>query len=264
MTRRATDQTALMIAWWNTVGLDRVDLAVRRADGSMLWHRDLVLTALPLAWARAENVRHADIYLRPARGHAWPVAFVDDVAVDRARRVARDTGALVIETSPAGGCHLWIACDHPLAEVDRAHAQRWWVRQLDADPGSVSGEHLGRLAGFKNWKRGGCWVNVLVAPRAGCPWNPTVALAHTPSTVRRPPAPWPRTDGGDTSPSGCDWAWVCTRLEAGHAASRVYDELITRCRPRRGADAERYAQRTVEQAQRHVASRTGLIPNDRS
>jgi hypothetical protein len=38
------------------------------------------------------------------------------------------------------------------------------AHRIDVDLGSISGEHLGRLlAGFKNWKRRGRWVNVLTA-----------------------------------------------------------------------------------------------------
>ena len=55
----------------------------------------------------------------------------------------------------------------------------WW-RYIGIDRApliaavSISGEHLGRLAGFKNWKRGGTWVNVLGASCHGRHWDPTV------------------------------------------------------------------------------------------
>lgn len=249
---RAADHTQAMLQWWTRVGIARADLAVRRSTGTMRWHADLAIAALPLAWVRAENAQHADIYIRPARGYAWPLVFVDDVAVARAQAVAREVEALLVETSPAGGCHVWLRCDRVLTEDDRRHAQRQWVAHLDADPGSVSGEHLGRLAGFKNWKRGGPWVNVLAASDHGRAW---AVVDGTPRTRPSPPSTAPRgTDGPrDTTPSGQDWAWVCTRLEQHHDPVLIYRRLVDRARPRRGADAERYAQRTVEHAQRHVA-----------
>jgi hypothetical protein len=253
----ASDHTQAMLDWWAVVGIHRVDVAVRRSMGAMLWHRDLAVDALPLAWARAENARHADIYIRPARGHAWPLVFVDDVAVDRAHAVARHHHALLVATSPAGGCHLWLRCDRALDEPDRQRAQRWWVDTLDADPGSVSGAHLGRLAGFKNWKRGGCWVNLLPASQSRAPWSVADALTRTPTSTPSP-RPHRRGEGRDTSPSGHDWAWVCTRLEHGHSPDRVYARLVGRARGRRGADAERYARRTVDQALRHVALRHAM------
>jgi RepB DNA-primase from phage plasmid len=249
----ATDHTQAMLQWWARAGIDRADLAVRRSPGAMRWHRDLTLDALPLHWARAENVQHADIYIRPARGHAWPLVFVDDVVVDRAQAVAREVDALLVETSPAGGCHVWLRCDRVLTEGERRQAQRGWVARLDADPGSVSGEHLGRLAGFKNWKRGGCWVNVLAASRGDRTWTVVEDLTTSPRPPASPTRPRDRDGVCDTTPSGQDWAWVCTRLEHGHQPDTIYPRLVDRARPRRGPDAERYARRTLEHALRHVA-----------
>lgn len=86
---------------------------VRRRDGAMLWQRDWSLEALPLAWARAENAHGADIYIRPARGQAWAVVFLDDVDPGLALEVAGSNGGLAIRTSPEGGCHLWLPTSSP-------------------------------------------------------------------------------------------------------------------------------------------------------
>ncbi len=223
----------------------------------MLWHHGRALDELPLRWARAENARGAEIYIRPARGFDWPVVFLDDVLVDRALEVSRDLGALVVQTSLAGGCHLWIACDRPLAEPERKQVQRWFAEKLGADPGSVSGEHLGRLAGFKNWKRGGSWVNVLAAPRAARPWDPTSALSELPvEPAPRRESRGPDIGPRDISPSGRDWGWVCGLIEAGEDPVSVYYRLVERARDRRGGDAERYARRTVENALARVGDRS--------
>ena len=257
---RAADHTHTMLAWWAATGVDRVDLAVRRASGAMLWQRDRAIAALPLAWARAENAQQADIYGRPARGRSWPLVFVDDVAVDRALAVAREVDVLLVETSPVGGCHVWLRCDRALTEDERTRVQRTWIARLDADPASVSGEHLGRLAGFKNWKRGGCWVNVRAAAQ-GRPWLTVDDLKATPpSSGAAPTRPQGRDGLRDTTPSGQDWAWVCTCLEHGHHPDTIYARLVDRARPRRGADAERYAQRTLAHARRHVAHHRDPAP----
>ncbi|HSW33913.1 MAG TPA: DNA-primase RepB domain-containing protein [Steroidobacteraceae bacterium] len=248
---RAADHTQAMLDWWAATGVDRVDLAVRRASGAMLWQRDGPIATVALAWARAENAQHADIYIRPARGSAWPLVFVDDVAIDHAQALTAAIDALLVDTSPAGGCHVWIRCDRALTEDQRQRAQRAWVARLDADPGSVSGEHLGRLAGFKNWKRGGCWVNVRAAAHGDRPWIVVDDWAAPPP----PTAPRGRDGPRDTTPSGQDWAWVCTLLEHHHDPDVIYRRLVDRARPRRGADAERYAQRTVARARQHVARR---------
>ena len=180
---RAHEHTRSMLAWWREIGIERADLAVRQPSGAMIWHCDLA--SLPLAWARAQNVRRAEVYVRPARGYAWPLVFLDDVETPRARAVARKYDALVVETSPAGGCHIWLACDRQLAESSRCRAQRWLAQRIAADLGSISGEHLGRLAGFKNWKRRGTWVNVLAASLHGQSWDPSVV----PSLCRPEKAP---------------------------------------------------------------------------
>jgi len=111
---RAHEHPRSTLAWWREIGIDRIDLAVRRPSGAMIWHRDLATASLPLAWARTQNVRRAEVYVRPARGYAWPLVFLDDVTVPRARTVAQKYEALLVETSRAGGCHIWLACDrHP-------------------------------------------------------------------------------------------------------------------------------------------------------
>ncbi len=67
----------------------------------------------------------------------------------------------MVHTSPDGGCHLWLRLTHALDEHHRYLAQRWLIPKVNADLGSVSGEHLGRLAGTRNWKRASVWVNVV-------------------------------------------------------------------------------------------------------
>lgn len=260
---RARDHTHRMLQWWTLVGIDRVDLALRRADGSMIWHEDHPIGDLPLAWARAENVRNTDVYIRPARHHLWPLVFLDDVAIDRATAIAAKYAALLVQTSVAGGCHVWLACSSPIGESARAQAQRWLSQRTGADPASVSGEHLGRLAGFKNWKRAGTWVNVLTESSTTTRrWDPSDALAQAPQATRQRGAvsrlvSRPLASGPDTSESAREWGLVCGALEDGYAPDLVYRRLVLRARPRRGRDAERYARRTVERALGRMAARTG-------
>ena len=79
----------------------------------------------------------------------------------------------------------------------------------------------------------------------------------SPSPQSRPcaAAPYGRPLGGDSSPSGLDWGWVCRRLEAGCRPEEVYWALLERARERRGEDVERYARRTVERAVAKVRGR---------
>lgn len=245
---KAQDHTWSMLRWWRSAGVDRADLAVRRSSGAMIWHRDLTLGTLPLSWARSENAQHAEIYVRPARGYAWPLVFLDDLPVVTATRVTRKYDALVVETSPAGGCHLWLSCSRALAEDARGQAQRWLAKRIASDPASTSGEHLGRLAGFKNWKRGGAWVNVVDAPHHGRCWVPTVEPKDAGHQQKRSPRCQARHSQHDITESGKEWGWICGLLEAGYGPHDVYLRLVERARQRRGGDAERYARRTVMRA----------------
>jgi hypothetical protein len=250
---KAIDHTWKMLQSWKLANVNRADLALRRRDGAMLWHFDLALDNMALPWARAENARGADVYIRPARGHDWPIVFLDDVSVLLARQLAQSKGALVIQTSPEGGCHLWLPCDRPLNEKARCSLQRDLAERYQADKGSVSGEHLGRLAGFRNWKRGGCWVNVL------CEINPAHSVSISQESVLPPTEKLLRraqstisAHSGDISPSGIEWGWVCRLLETGHCPESVYRMLMDRAANRRGADVERYARRTVGKALQHI------------
>lgn len=256
---KAYEHTQAMLAWWGGIGIDRADLAVRRPSGDMIWHRDLAIDSLPVKWARAQNVRRAEVYLRPARQYAWPVVFLDDVGTPTARAVAEKYDALLVETSPAGGCHIWLACIRSITEASRREAQRWLAQRIGADRGSTSGEHLGRLAGFKNWKRGGAWVNVVATSLQGRRWDPSAVPSIAPSKTGTPARRrWQKST--DTSPSGREWGWVCGLLENGCPPERVYVRLLEQACIRRGSDAPRYARRTLERA----LQRTGRAAARRS
>ena len=255
---KASDHTEAMLAGWKGMGVDRADLALRLPDGEVAWQRNRLLENLPMAWPRAANTHGAEVYIRPARGFEWPLVFLDDVAVALALEAVDRHGGLAVQTSPAGGCHLWLPCSRPLDEVGRCRVQRWLSGSFGADPASISGEHLGRLAGFRNWKRCGCWVNLLrslVDPEISLMVPADLLEEDGGGAGRRanhgPSDPYTRS-GRDTSPSGMDWHWVCSRLEAGQDPEQVRRDLVATARSRRGQDAERYARRTVESAMRKV------------
>ncbi len=240
-----------MLYRWAQAGIAYADLAIRRSDGVMLWQRHRSLALLSLSWARALNVRLADIYIRPARGYSWPLLFLDDVPLEMAQRIARKYAALLVHTSPAGGCHIWLRLTIPLHESQRRQAQKWLVPRTGADPCSVSGEHLGRLAGMKNWKRHGVWVNVVNAGNSRPSlWDPTTAL-QSPSSERRQPIVYTNrysSSAIDHSESGREWGWVRGAIEAGIPPDIVYRQLLQRASQRRGRDAERYAKLTLHRA----------------
>jgi hypothetical protein len=248
---KAQHHTQKMLTWWAGQGISSLDLALRRPNGAMVWHHALPIHRLPLPWARAENAHGSEVYIRPARNWPWPLVFLDDVHPTMASRIACTYRALIIHTSQLGGCHLWLACKSSLDERTRHLVQRWLVPRAHADPASTSGDHLGRLAGFKNWKRNGQWVNVLSASTNRPPWNPPPeSMIHDhpscpPQSTTRSPAT--RSDV-DISESGREWGWVCGALAAGIHPDHVFDKLLQRAKPRKGRHAKSYAARTVRKA----------------
>src|SRR5690606_1924066 len=135
-----------------------------------------------------------------------------------------------------------------------------------ADPGSTSGEHFGRAAGFRNRKPGrDCWVNLRWDAHIGLPLNASSLLygpgvsTNSQVKVRSSRGSSPRAfstlatassanqavGSRDQSESGKDWAFVMERLERGDSPNVVEASLLERARDRRGGDAARYAAHTV-------------------
>ena len=255
-----------------------------------------------LGWCRHENAHGSDIYLRAHRRQAWPVVFLDDVPLDVADSLVNAHPALAIETSP-GSCHIWLRTNHALSESERREVQRAFIAHhstsfLAADPRSTSGEHYGRAAGFRNRKSGrDCWVNLRrssahglpldvrpkegPAPMAKAAADPgrTQVLFFAPSLTSHSqetdegasPISLAQSDGAirrkqpdrDRSPSGREWGLVVRALEGGKDPEKVRSALAEIARHRRGRDAERYAELTVRNALRHLATRGADARRDR-
>lgn len=264
---KPAQQTARQLAWLTAHGVAAMDLAVQRVSGSWLApHQGIAPDAVAhlLPWCHAENARGANIYIRPHRHSAVPVVFLDDVTSSAAMLLAEQHPALVVETSP-NRCHVWLAVERELAERERFAVQATLAArsvndQPLADRGSISGDHYGRLCGFRNRKRGrDCWVNLRFAGDCGAPFATAPSVEQSASSVIS-------TAGGRVEPGGAeaprqrghaseserDWAWVMSKLEQGIDAARLTQALADRSGARRGMDAERYATRTVQRAVERV------------
>ena len=233
-------------------GIDCLDFGIRRQDGTFI-QRDLqfldpedIEKALP--FLRAENVRRSDVYFRPAHQESWPLIFLDDLTNHQARGIARKYQSWIIETSP-GLHHAWILTDRPLSKEERYAAQSRIVSLGTGDPGSVSGEHFGRFPGFRNWKRGGVWVNLISLPDTGLPRLKTFA-SSLPRGGRRGSSGRSSSyvGGNDPSESGREWGWVCGSVEHGRDPDEIRQKLEIRARNRGKNDPEGYARRTVMKA----------------
>jgi len=124
-----------------------------------------------------------------------------------------------------------LRCERLLDEEERYRCQKNLVVLHGADPGSVSGEHLGRLAGHRNWKRQGTWVNVLAAtldgpPLLAPPAPPTSASQRSLSLQAQPRYRRQAQAGGDPSESAREWGWVLGALQSGLDPETVYLRLL--------------------------------------
>ena len=146
-------QLIRQLDWFESIGVDSFNFSVltptSMLNDKLARSRSEVLSAA--SWGWAHNREGQNIYIRPATGPAWPVVILDDVPLPMAKKIALKYATLVIETS-ADNCQVWIASTTFLSVEERASAQRALALKINADPCSVSGDHFGRAAGFRNRK----------------------------------------------------------------------------------------------------------------
>jgi len=245
-----------LLDWLISMGVDRYDLAIIRfgndnpagsfIPGCTNLDRSGLERSLP--WLRHENSRTAGVYFRPARDHSWPLVFLDDVTLAEAQRHADAYSAALIETSP-DRLHVWLAMNQPLNEHERYLAQVKLAKRIGADMGSVSGEHWGRLPGFKNRKPGkDGWVN-LRRLSGGQPCSVSLGLNGIAGQPDDQESHRPRqVQNSEIDQSTMEWKFVRSALEAGVPPNVVHQQLLERCAGRRGSDARRYAELTMRKA----------------
>ena len=239
-------------------GISRIDLAICRGHErrfQLKGLQDLPIDEVyrRLFWLRHENQEGSDIYFRPARNESWPIIFLDDLTSDQAVKIAKNYRCWTIETSQ-GRFHVWLLTDRSLSPTERYIEQKIFIRQGFGDTGSVSGDHFGRLPGFRNWKRKE-WVNLRSSP------DPSLPLLHPqggpvlhsfesfPTNARME-----RVDGMDRSESGKEFGWCCGWLRSGRSPEEAIRRLAIRAQERGKNSPEDYARRTVEAAKRAVDS----------
>lgn len=249
-----------LLNWLESAGVDRFDLAVNRhgptstADrfipGQTNLDRDGLMHSL--GWLRQENAQGASVYFRPSRDWDWPLVFLDDVKKNAALGICSKYAAAVVQTSP-GLCHVWLKTTRTLSTAERGQVQRWLIPLAKADAGSSSGDHFGRLPGFKNRKseRRGAWVNLL-SSTTNMAFDPGPALLSTSSLFPKGRVPGSSRTRvcakGDRDESAAEFGWVLGELRRGVPADVVQSHLTERASLRRGVDANRYARKTVNKA----------------
>lgn len=106
-----------------------------------------------------EARRPLNVYICSAKSQPQSWLMMDDLTIEQCREIAGNRTAMIIQTS-ATSHHLWLATSRPVSVAERKLCQQVLQKKYGGDEGSVSGDHFGRLAGFKSIKRN-CWVNLI-------------------------------------------------------------------------------------------------------
>jgi len=182
---KAQDHTIEHINFFRHIGVTHIDVRCvdlnNKSDKPKSRLNYLIENASKLfKWLYVMNVReNRNVYIVPSvsiEKHSY--IFFDDLMPVDAAPLARKYESLAVKTSEAGGYQLWIRTDEPVRKTERKLIQRYMCDDINSDPCSTDGYHSGRLAGYKNIKRGGNWVNT--KPCSGA------ALFNTRDTLTKP------------------------------------------------------------------------------
>jgi hypothetical protein len=270
-------QIKAFLAWFLDQGVNAFDLHVRRPKGpnedydtdNWVWvtHNENIgaeyIQAKLLPWIKYENVKGSDIFFRPHKDAAHPVIFLDDITVGNAFKVAQKYTACVVETSTKN-TQVWLATDKRLHKRYRKTAQKVLRDKGYSDPGSISGDHLGRLCGVKSQKHK-TWVN-LIRTSVVKPYIPGIDFSSPPADSQESPcgnnAKVPsnsvgvnyrgfcasKSAGYDKSASGQEWGWVLGMLKNNMEPNNIEKMLSIAASDRGKKNAAKYASYTVKKA----------------
>ena len=203
------------------------------------------------SWAKFKNSKGGDIYIRPHGESKHGVIFLDDLSLDKAIQVSKKYATCVVCTSE-NNTQVWLATEKELSKLERKAVQSWMRSVGYTDPGSVSGDHLGRLCGVRSQKRN-CWVNLTTttygqryAPDVMSPLSSPLgeACASHSSGVGT------RVQGQPPSPSENEFGWVMGALRHGVPIMKIINQLTDRAKRRGKRLPDHYAERTVMHAYR--------------
>lgn len=257
---KPVDQVRTFLLWFYRKGVDSFDIHLRSPQtpgedyktGKWIWltqheavSADQIMSRL-MDWLRYHNAKGSDIFFRPHRKGRHKVIFLDDISTSTARAICKKYGSCIVETHP-GNTQVWLTVDKKLCTEQRKQAQVQ-IKDLGlSDPGSISGDHLGRLCGFQSQKRK-CWVN-LVGTSEKPPFTPNLTSPPSlPLSGGFCASKKTQTDLYDTSDSGREWGWVMGMLRAGLRPEVVTEKLIVAAQKREKTNAVKYAVYTVQKA----------------
>jgi hypothetical protein len=185
------------------------------------------------------NSKGGDVFIRPHGEASHGVIFLDDVPVSKAMTIAKKYSACVVCTSP-GNTQIWLATDQKLDKQERKAVQQFFRGIGYTDPGSISGDHLGRICGVQSQKRD-CWVNLLQTSLIK-KYSPEVL-----ATISCPEGQACALNNG-ASRSEVDFGWVLGLIRTGKSPIEVTQKLCDHARNRKKRNPQQYAERTVAKA----------------
>jgi hypothetical protein len=262
-------QQELFFRWFADIGIHHFDVQLREpipatesTPASWRWLKPSLGISTGAfflkysSWVKFMNAKGGDIYIRPHGDSQHAVIFLDDLPMAKALQVSRKYAACVVCTSN-DNTQVWLATDKVLSKAERKEVQVWMKGVGYTDPGSVSGDHLGRLCGVRSQKRQ-CWVN-LVTTTLGSKYSPPppTSLEETVSPpllggARVSSSP-PQTDDRSReakaektqSQSERDFGWAMGAMKHGVSFSDVIDALTASAKKRGKVNPAGYAQRTA-------------------
>lgn len=250
MIAKPEHQQSQFLKWFADIGVYSFDVQLRVPNSNHQWtwlpaHKNVSIGYyfLKLArWGRYMNSKGGDLFLRPHGEVAHSVLFLDDLPVDKAMRVADKYSACVICTSE-NNTQVWLATDRKLCKDQRKEAQSFLRDVGYTDPGSISGDHLGRFCGVKSQKRN-CWVNLLTASHCGryspiLPPNFSCPVGQACVSSSQAVGP---------SQSEQDFGWVIGMLKSGVSAREATERLEAKALHRNKRNPTDYAKRTIMKA----------------
>jgi hypothetical protein len=249
--------------WFLAIGVDQFNFSIL-TDRGMLNHdrpRSAEEVLRSAGWGWSKNTRGSNIYIRPARSFSFPVVMFDDLDRLKIDKICKKYSCLAIETSK-NNYQVWISTTLSLGEAQRAAVQTAIANLIGADPGSTSGEHFGRAAGFRNQKpgRGGFLVSVRSSRRDLHALDPTPYLVSPSPTGGRVPSsrliPRHHHHPADGDQSAVEFRFALARLRVGdqphEIAKKIASRALDRGKRRTAADCEAYAVSTVKKAAAYV------------
>jgi hypothetical protein len=255
-TSKSSFQANAMLQWFFKQGVSSVDIHLRcpkfknakyKSD-DWIWltsHEKLSLDKANslMKWCRFKNYNGSDIFIRPHRHDKQPVIFLDDLTLDKAMLVSKKYRSLLIETSP-NNTQVWVSLEKSISEKDRKLLQEHISTLGFTDKGSISGEHLGRLCGFKSHKRN-YWVKYV---------KESSSKQYEPPILKLSPFPQGgacakiRHEEGAPSQSEKDFSWVLSEIRKGNCPNKIISFLAASAEARGKPAPMKYATRTVRRA----------------